>query len=317
MVASLHTAAEILQELRLFLDSRPRKPLIVILGPTASGKTALSIRIAKQLRDGDLSAEIINADSRQLYRHLDIGTAKPSAQEMKGIPHHLFSVLDPKEPCTIAWYQREALQVIDEIHARKNIPLLVGGSMLYVSSVIDGLQPLPPSDPTLRKRLSDAYDLDGGEALHAKLTSVDPVSAAGIPRQNKAYVIRALEIFESSGKPKSTQKRRDHCPYDLFIIGLSVPKAELDRRIVLRTEQMFDAGWAEEVRRLSALDYTSADPGMISTGYRDIIRALNDGTDPRLLTTDIAKQTRQYAKRQMTWWRRDLRIRWITILCND
>jgi len=301
------------KELKDFFRSHPSRPLIVVLGPTASGKTKFSLQLAHHLKDVyGVGAEIVNADSRQIYRELDIGTAKISTEEMQGIPHHLLSVLDPRTECTIAWFQREALRIIDEIHSRGNVPFLVGGSMLYLSSVIDGYHPLPPADARVRRRLSRAYDRDGGRQLHERLSRVDPESAVSIPRQNKVYLIRALEIYEQTGRPKSKQLKRSGCPFDLLIFGLRVEKEELKRRIRCRTEQMLRAGWIVEVRSLLEKGYTMHDPAMISTGYREIIHHLKDSLEPMKALNKIVVQTCQYAKRQMTWWKRDARIKWIS-----
>lgn len=325
-----------------------KKPLIVILGPTASGKTAFSVEVARaigeknqmmqrkqKMKRNDViespdlerhlssdsstssvsshsSVEIINADSRQFYRHLTIGTAKITPEEMQGIPHHLIDVLDPKAPVTIAWYQKEAATIIDDVLARGTIPMLVGGSMLYISSIIDGLQPPVASDPDLRKRLEEEYEHDGGVSLHAKLADLDPESAQLIPKQNRVYLIRALEIIERSGKKASAQKQTSSCPYDLLIFGMDMPPELLNERINRRMEAMFDAGWIDEVRDLLKRGYTIEDPGMESHGYREIAAALQSGHfDQGSLIKDIAAKTRQYAKRQRTWWRGDRRIHWI------
>lgn len=303
------------QYLEDFLSSKPKKPLIVLLGPTASGKTSLSIHIAKYLESQKRSAEVINADSRQCYKFLDIGTAKITKEEMQGIPHHLLDVLDPKEECTISWYAGEAMKAIEAILARRHLPMLVGGSMLYLSAVIDGLQSMTASDPVIRKRLSQEYDVDQGVALYAKLSKVDPESAAIIPRQNKVYLLRALEIFESTGKPKSAQKSKSSCPYDLLILGVETDLEVLRLRINDRTSAMLKSGWIEEVKGLLERGYKAEDPGMKSHGYRDIfdrvrVRDGDGGLDGEL-SEKIAGQIRRYAKRQRTWWRGDERIKWI------
>ncbi len=319
------------QYLEDFLSSKPKKPLIVLLGTTASGKTNLSIRIAKYLESQKRSAEVINGDSRQCYKYLDVGTAKITSEEMQGVLHHLLDVLDPKQECTISWYATEATKAIDAIHARGNLPMLVGGSMLYISSIIDGLQSMTASDPAIRKRLSDEYDLDQGVALYAKLLKVDPESVAIIPRQNKVYLLRALEIFETTGKPKSAQKSKSSCPYDLLILGVEADPEVLRVRINDRTAAMLKLGWVEEVRLLLERGYTAEDPGMKSHGYREVIASIKSVETPRggvsadivpktlqrSVSTDlcekIASQIRRYAKRQRTWWRGDERIRWIKI----
>jgi tRNA dimethylallyltransferase len=300
------------QKVTDFLASASR-PLIVVLGTTASGKTALSIDLAKKLDAEGRGVEVINADSRQIYTQLDIGTAKITEQEMQGIPHHLLSVLDPKQELTIAWYQTEATKAIEEIHARGNIPMMVGGSMLYISSVIDGLEPLPASDPAIRQRLSDAYDADRGVTLMKILEEIDPEAAASIPRENKIYVMRALEIFELTGKPASQAKTKKGSPYDLFLVGALREREEIKERIQKRTEVMLEQGWAEEVKNLLERGYSETDPGMKSHGYRDLISYIKGELTLEALKKTINEQTQQYAKRQMTWWRDDPRITWVDV----
>ncbi len=286
-----------------------KKALFVVLGPTASGKTGFSISLAQKLGN----TEIINADSRQLYRHLDIGTAKITEKEMRGIPHHLIDVLDPTQEVTASWYRDEAMKTIDAIHARGNVPVLVGGSMLYISAIIDGLAFPVASDPALRKKLSDEYDADEGVSLHARLAEIDPDTAQGLPRQNKPYVIRAMELHELGGKKPADLREKTDCPYDLCIIGIERSREELVKRIDKRTVQLLTGGWIGEVRELIAKGYKADDPGMKSHGYREIMQAITSGnTDIEALAHIIAAKTRQYAKRQMTWWKHDERINWIT-----
>ncbi len=301
--------------LRNFLESMPAKPLIAVVGPTGSGKTAFSIRLAKDIAALGLTAEIVNADSRQFYRQLDIGTAKITEAEMEGVHHHLLSVLDPKEECSIAWFQKRAAEVIGEIHARGHIPMVVGGSMLYVSALIDGYEPISPADPATRERLSAEYDADAGVTLQRKLQEIDPESAKGIPRENKVYLVRALEIWETTGKPKSAQMKKGTSPYDLLIFGMSIDPEVLKQRVSDRTEAMIQGGWIEEVKILRELGYGHDDPAMESHGYREILAALERGDiDIPKLTKDITTKTRQYAKRSLTWWRRDPRIHWVSPL---
>ena len=294
------------------------KPLIVILGPTASGKTGYSIDLALRLpRD----VEIVNADSRQLYRKLDIGTAKIKREEMQGIPHHLIDVLDPKEEATAGWYQLQARESIDDVLARGNVPFLVGGSMLYISTITDGLTLAPKQDPALRKALIEDYERDGGRMLHERLSEIDPEAAERIPPQNMPRLIRAVEIYALTQRATSTsvpkhELRSDtsSCPYDLFIIGMDVDRDVLKRAIDDRTATMFQDGWIEEVQGLMEQGYGSDDPGMTSHGYREIMQYLAErgpGTVEELQER-IAAKTRQYAKRQRTWWRGDSRIQWIT-----
>lgn len=296
------------------LTSRSATPLAVIVGPTASGKTAFSIALGLELKQRGIKTEIINADSRQCYKHLDIGTAKIRDEEMQGIPHHLLSVIDPREKLTAAWYQEHAHGAIREIQRRGALPLLVGGSMLYISSVIDGLKLLPPVDPEFRRNLESLYEADGGLFLFALLREIDPETTAGIHPNNKPYVIRALEIYETMWKKPSVAKEKSASPHDLCIVGVRCPREELTQRIDERTRSLLKNGWIEEVRSLLARGYLPSDPGMESHGYREIMEAINSGdVDPKKLAEEISSRTRQYAKRQVTWWKNDHRIHWIDI----
>jgi tRNA dimethylallyltransferase len=298
-------------ELNAFLRTA-QKPLLVILGHTASGKTAFSIDLALALEAEGKKVEIINADSRQLYKGMDIGTAKITEEEKRGVVHHLFDVLDPKDPVTIAWYKKEAEKVIADCHARGVIPMMVGGSMLYISAVIDGLEPLDPVNPEKRKKLSDQYDQDEGVTLWNTLNEMDPEGAAGIERRNKVYLLRALEIVTSTGKSLAESKTKSESPYDLFLYGLSQEPEVRSQRINMRTKQLLESGWIDEVKHLMEKGYAENDPGMISHGYREIIAAMHSGTiNTDLLAEEISSKTRQYAKRQMTWWKRDSRIFWV------
>lgn len=299
------------QKIDQFLASSPAKPLVVIIGPTASGKTAFSISLAKYLAQVDKKAEIVNADSRQFYRDLDIGTAKITNAEMDGVPHHLMSVLDPKEECTIAWFQREATKVIDDIQKKGHLPVMVGGSMLYVSAMVDGLTPIA-SSPEIRARLEKEYDIDNGDTLYKKLQEVDPESAAAFARENKVYVVRALEIYESTGKPKSAQQKARKSPYDVLILGIDLPKEILGQKINDRTQLMLDSGWVQEVSDLLDRGYSVGDPGMKSLGYREIAEYIGGKGDLQKLSEKISSKVRAYAKRHQTWWKRDERVQWIT-----
>lgn len=302
-----------------FLDAA-RQPLIVVLGPTASGKTDFSIRLAKEIAKKGKKAEVVNADSRQLYRHLDIGTAKITPEEMEGVPHHLLDELEPTEHVSIAWYKERAVTNIDRIQVAGSVPLLVGGSMLYISSIIDGLEPLPAVDPDARKMLEEEYDSDGGATSFKKLQELDPILASGMDPKNKRYVVRALELIDATGKTISEQRKTSICPYDLLLIGMYWPRETLTERIGQRTDALFSRGWVEEVEKLKEMGYTAADPAMQSHGYREILAWTEQGKqkeDLPSLKELIAQNTRQYAKRQMTWWRHDPRIKWIDSVAGD
>ncbi|MDD3897236.1 MAG: tRNA (adenosine(37)-N6)-dimethylallyltransferase MiaA [Candidatus Peribacteraceae bacterium] len=331
------------QELVSSFLAGARRPLIVILGPTASGKTGLSLEVAKWIArkddrmspfdraQGDMRslrcAEIVNADSRQLYRGLDIGTAKITEEERQGIAHHLLDVLDPDEEAAAGWYQSQAEETITSIRKAGHVPLLVGGSMLYVSAVMDGLTLAPVPDPALRKRLLREYEQDAGETLYRRLTQIDPESAGKIHLRNKPHLIRAVEIYELLGGPKSKsvptselrsgkkdeQKMCTNNEHDLLILGIKLPQDVLDRRINERVRQMFADGWVAEVQSLLAAGYGADAPAMKSHGYREIIAFLTAGEPASLdaLQDTIAAKTRKYARGQMKWWKHDPRIHWV------
>lgn len=315
MRMKLYALSEWPSLLRRHLASAKR-PCIAVVGPTASGKTAFSVTLAREIsrigaEGGWEGAEIVNADSRQLYRHLDIGTAKVTEQEKDGVPHHLFSVLDPSEEVTIAWYKEHATKAIEDILSRRRIPIVVGGSMLYVSAVIDGLEPLPPVDPSLRKRLEAEYEADQGKTLYAKLMEIDPETASAFHPNNKPYVIRAMEMLEATGEAPSRLKKQSASPYDVLLFGMYWERKALTDRIEARTPLLLARGWIEEVRRLKERGYDAASPAMKSHGYREVLSFVEGHrTEDDLLRTINAK-TRQYAKRQMTWWKHDPRIHWL------
>jgi tRNA dimethylallyltransferase len=291
-----------------------KHPLIVVLGPTAGGKTALSVDLALAIREkhagGWDDAEIVNSDSRQVYKHLDIGTAKATLEERRGVRHHLFDELDPREDVTAAWYQKRALTVLDNILSRGTVPLLVGGSMLYVSAVIDGLSFAGKSDPLTRERLSQEYDYDEGRSLQARLRTLDPEAADRTERRNKVYMLRAMEIAEMAGTVRHA-KTKTVSPYDVLMIGLRWPREVIKERIEKRTRSLLEHGWIDEVKELLQKGYGPRDPGMISHGYREIMEWIPSKGSMSELAKTISRNTARYAKRQMTWWGKDERIQWI------
>ncbi len=297
-----------------------KRPLLTIIGPTASGKTSFSLLLSNWLQGRGSSAEIVNADSRQCYEGFDIGTAKITALEMQGIPHHLFSVLPSTAECSVAWYQQEATKVIADIHDRGAVPILVGGSMLYVSALIDGFSLLPASDPVMRAQLEQEYDADFGERLYRKLQDIDPVSASTFSRQNKRYVVRALEVYALTGNVKSSQLKKQGGYSDVCILGIDPPRDVLATRIIARVRGMFDQGWVDEVRTLLKQGVCVDDPGMKSIGYQDIADFLSRNLDQEsslyqqekeVLIERIGSKTRAYAKRHQTWWKKDQRVHWL------
>lgn len=287
------------------------KPLIVIIGTTASGKTGASMQLCTQLA---AMAEVVNSDSRQLYKHINIGTAKITPAETEGIPHHLFDVLELTEETSVGWYKKNAMHTINALHATKKVPILVGGSMLYIQAITDNLSLPAKKDPAIRALLETRREKEGIETLYKELQTVDPTSANNIHAHNSQHILRALEFFYTYGTTKTAMldTQATQCPYDLCIIGLKRERADTVARIEKRTEILLEQGWIAEVEQLLQQGYTKQDPGMKSHGYPDIIRYLEKPTGAayKVMQDSINKQTRDYAKRQMTWWKRDQRIQW-------
>jgi tRNA dimethylallyltransferase len=290
---------------------RSANPVVVVLGPTASGKTTFSVELAKYI-----GGEVLNGDSRQLYKDLDIGTAKITDEEMQSVPHHLFDVLAPSAEATVGWYQKEAHIIIDSLHSKNVVPIVVGGSMLYISALTDELTLSPPANPEVRARLEKEYDEDDGALLHSRLKALDPEAASRIHPNNKPRLVRAIEILKTTtvDNPKEEMwKAQEESKYNFLILGINKPREESVVKINNRCKAMFDHGWVEEVQKLVDAGYTSSDPAMKSHGYKEIMEYIeNEKQEPlEELQERIAAKTRQYARRQMTWWKRDDRIIWL------
>ncbi|MGH2351126.1 MAG: tRNA (adenosine(37)-N6)-dimethylallyltransferase MiaA [Chloroflexota bacterium] len=286
---------------------RQEAPIVLALvGPTATGKTALSLALAERL-----PVEIVSADSRMVYRWMDIGTAKPSWEERTRVPHHLVDVVDPDEPYSVALYQQQALAAIGRIHARGRLPLLVGGTGLYVRAVCDGLRiPAVTPDETYRRELEERAAREGWPALQAELAQVDPASAARIDPRNVRRVIRALEVQRATGVPFSAWQERRPPPFRTVFAGLDVPRPLLYERIDRRVLEQIDAGLIEEVRALVARGYDSNLVSMSGFGYREIGQFLRGECDRATAIARYQQATRHYARRQLTWFRPDARIHW-------
>lgn len=279
---------------------KPLPKILVIVGPTASGKTDLAIRLAKKL-----GGEIVSADSRLLYKGMNIGTAKPSPKERRGIPHHLIDVVPPSKTMTLSDYQRKAARAIRGILRRKHVPILVGGTGLYVRAIVDNLEiPRVPPDPRFRARLQK---WTAGRILKS-LRKADPAYADRVG-PNPRYAVRALEVMRATGKTMTELQKRGEPRFDACFIGLKPPKGELERRIRLRVGRMIRGGLIEETRRLLRR-YDPASPAMSGIGYREIGAYLRGEISLKEASERIETRTRQYAKRQMTWFKRDARIRW-------
>ncbi|HRY90807.1 MAG TPA: tRNA (adenosine(37)-N6)-dimethylallyltransferase MiaA [Candidatus Gracilibacteria bacterium] len=299
----------LMEDIGLFLEEcrqLGRPPLIVVLGPTASGKTALSIKIAKAF-DG----EVVSADSRQIYKHMDIGTEKVTEAEKEGIPHYLIDVVSPNEDFSLAEYKRAALKVIGEILRRRKVPILCGGTGLYINAIVDNYQiPHVPPQFDLRQELARYCEQHGVLALHDLLKERDPEAAAKIHPNNVRYVIRALEINLSGGDKKREEKGDQM--FNVFSVGVDWPREDLYDRINRRVDSQLDRGLLNEVKTLMMRGYGSDLPSLTSIGYAEIISYLKGETDLQSALENIKKNTRNYAKRQLTWFRHNQGVRWIT-----
>lgn len=279
---------------------------IAIVGPTATGKSALGIALAEAL-----GGEVVNADAMQLYRGMDIGTAKVTAAERRGVPHHLLDVLDVTETASVAAYQRAAREIVERLSAEGRVPVLVGGSGLYVRAVLDELD-FPGTDPGVRVRLEDELERLGGAALHARLARLDPVAATAILPSNGRRVVRALEVIELTGRPFSaTMPRPGPARYGTVLIGLDTDTAELDRSIDLRVRRMFDAGLVEEVRELEKHGLRLGRTASRALGYQQVLAELDGDHDMVAAAAATAQATRRFVRRQRSWFRRDTRITWL------
>jgi len=273
---------------------------VLLLGPTACGKSALALALAERLR-----VEIVSIDSAQVYRGMDIGTAKPGAAERARVPHHLLDLREPDQPYSAADFVRDATRAIGEILGRARLPLAVGGTMLYARALRSGLSDLPPADASVRSRIeTQAHEL-GWPALHAKLREVDPATAARLPPNDSQRIQRALEVFELTGTPLSQLQGAAKGPalHLLTIALLPADRAGLHRRIERRFDEMLAAGLLDEVRRLMARGLDADLPSLRSVGYRQALRHLRGETTLAQFRAEAIAATRQLAKRQVTWLR--------------
>ncbi len=283
-------------------------PLVVIVGATGTGKSELSLNVAERLGREGLAAEIVNADAMQLYRGMDIGTAKVRLDERRGIPHHLIDVLDPTEEASVARYQTEARAAIDEIEARGAVPILVGGSGLYVSSVIQDFR-FPGTDALVRERWEAELARHGPGVLFARLRDVDPLAAESIGAHNGRRIVRALEVIEITGEPFGAGLPEDSEPWHpTTIIGLQAPRDELVKRLDARAERMWRDGILDEVRGLrpAGLGVTASK----AIGYAQAIAELDGELTSEDAIAQTAALTRRYARRQVGWFRRYRDTHW-------
>lgn len=278
----------------------PLPPLLAIVGPTAVGKTALAIALARRI-----GGEIVSADSRQIYRKMDIGTAKPTPEERAVVPHHLIDIREPDEEFSLATYQELALQAIAAITARGRAPLLVGGTGQYLAAVLEGWQiPRVAPQPELRATLEREAAESGAEALHARLAAVDPAAAARIPATNVRRVVRALEVYTLTGQPISAQQRREPPPYQIRTIWLTRPRDELYARADARVEAMIAAGLVDEVAGLLAAGYGWNLPAMSSLGYIQFRPYFEGKASLAACIERLKFDTHAFIRRQAAWFRR-------------
>ncbi len=281
-------------------------PLLVIVGPTAVGKTALSLSLAR-----DFNGEIISADSRQIYRGLNIGADKPSPEQRDGVPHHLLDVVDPDQILTLAEFQDRAYAAIDDIHRRQRLPILAGGTGQWVWAVAEGWGiPRVPPDPALRAELETIDTLE----LHAQLTAVDAQAAQKIDPRNVRRVIRALEVYHKTGIPITEHQQKKPPPYDILLIGLTRPREVLYARIDDRIGRMMEIGLLAEVEELARAGYGWQLPAMSGLGYKQIGQYLRGEADLKEAVALIKKETRRFVRQQYNWFRlTDRRIHWFEL----
>jgi len=284
--------------------------LVAIVGPTGVGKSRLALLLAQTF-----NGEIVSADSRQVYRHMDIGTAKPSLEELSLVPHHLLNIIDPDEDFSLAQYQRLAYRVIDDIEQRNKLPLLIGGSGLYVWSVLEGWKiPSVPPDLEFRHSLEEKAAKAGKDELYQELVKVDPSAAQGIDPRNVRRVIRALEVHRSTQTPLSQLRHKQAPPFKTLIIGLTADRAELYRRINLRVDEMIKQGLVEEVKRLVNMGYDLNLPALSGIGYKQIGMFLKDELTLDAAIQQIKFETHRFVRHQYNWFRlKDDRIQWFNI----
>ncbi|MFC1615512.1 tRNA (adenosine(37)-N6)-dimethylallyltransferase MiaA [Patescibacteria group bacterium] len=296
----------LLKELKKFIHTNER-PLIVVMGATAAGKTKISLTIAKSI-----NGEIISTDSRQIYKQMDIGTDAISEKDQEGIPHHMLGIADPNEIITLAEFVDQSLKIIDNIYKRKKIPMLVGGTGLYIDAIIKNYQiPRIPPNPKLRQELEELNKNKGVEALYSKLKDLDTEAAKRIHPNNIRYVIRAIEVASSNqSSPQPTTKSPQ--TFQPFLIGINRPREEIYQKIEIRVDQQLKRGLVEEVQKLLEKGYSSDLPSMTSLGVKEIIPFIKGEMTLEECSDILKRNTRRYAKRQMTWLRRYDSVKWLT-----
>ncbi|QKW24477.1 tRNA (adenosine(37)-N6)-dimethylallyltransferase MiaA [Kitasatospora sp. NA04385] len=281
-------------------------PLVVsVVGPTAAGKSDLAVAIAREL-----GGEVVNTDSMQLYRGMDIGTAKLTVPERGGVPHHLLDVWEVTETASVAEYQRLARAEMDRQLAAGQVPVLVGGSGLYVRAAVDEME-FPGTDPAVRARLEEELERVGPGALHRRLAGLDPAAAEAILPSNGRRVVRALEVIEITGRPFTASLPTQRAVYGAVQLGVLVPRPELDRRIELRVDRMWEAGLLDEVRELEKAGLREGLTASRALGYQQVLAFFAGECTEDEARAETVRATRRFARRQESWFRRDDRIHWL------
>jgi tRNA dimethylallyltransferase len=279
-------------------------PVVAVVGPTATGKTALAVALAQRL-----GGEVVNADSMQLYRGMDIGTAKPDLGERDGVPHHLLDLWHVREAASVADYRQRARAEIDGLRAAGRLPLLVGGSGLYVRAVLDELD-FPGTDAAVRARLEAELADVGAAALHGRLAVVDPAAAAAVLPSNGRRIVRALEVIELTGGPFRAQLPEPRPHYPALVLGLDREPAELDERIAVRVDRMWAAGFVDEVAALAADGLRDGPTASRALGYAQVLAQFDGDLTPEEARERTASTTRRFVRRQRSWFRRDAGTTW-------
>ncbi|MFC8192405.1 tRNA (adenosine(37)-N6)-dimethylallyltransferase MiaA [Cellulomonas sp. NPDC057328] len=277
--------------------------VVAVVGPTATGKSDLGLALAEAL-----GGEVVNADALQLYRGMDVGTAKVPVAERRGVPHHLLDVLDPREEASVADYQEQARAVVADLRARGVRPVVVGGSGLYVRALLDHLE-FPGTDPDVRAALEARVEAEGARALHDELAAVDPVAAAGIGPRNARRVVRALEVIALTGRPYSASLPRHEYAVPAVQVGLDCDRPTLDARVAGRVDRMWDGGMLAEVERL--LEHGLGRTAARAVGYAQAAAQLRGELDDAAARAETTVATRRLARRQMGWFGRDPRVHWL------
>lgn len=286
-------------------------PVVAVVGPTAAGKSDLGVHLARAL-----GGEVINADSMQLYRGMDIGTAKLTVEERQGVPHHLLDIWDVTVAASVAEYQRRARAEIDRLRARGRVPVLVGGSGLYVRGALDAME-FPGTDPAVRARLEGELAQEGSGALHARLAEADPEAARAILPSNGRRIVRALEVIEITGRPFTASLPGHEAVYDTVQIGVDVARPELDERIARRVDVMWEAGLVDEVRELEKQGLREGRTASRALGYQQVLAALAGECTLQEAREATIRATKRFARRQDSWFRRDPRVHWLSGAAAD